>query len=170
MGCRTCGSKGGHRFAKDIPIFDANGNRLADNLNKFKRLSKNRPKRTRIRKLPGKPNVVKNKYSNLVEIPFEGKRVNVLEYNPSGRCIFIVGYMEGCGSCNYMRRLINKLLTPEMRSKVTAYILDKRFTEPKGFHFTGNPTILFVDKGKLVFQVGGIYNKIRDKIVSYFMR
>lgn len=171
MGCVSCGGRSkSKRFVKDIPIYDSDGNKIASNLQRYRRLSKHKPQTKSLSKKPSKPNVKKDRYPNLTEIPFEGKRINVLKYNPKGRCIYIVGYMEGCGSCNYMRRLINKLLTPEIKSKVQGYILDKRITDPTGFQFTGNPTILFVDKGKLVFQVGGVYNKISNKIVSYFMQ
>jgi hypothetical protein len=169
MGCKSCGGKS-KRFNQGIPILGADGKQLAENYNEYKNLSKNRPRRVRITREKPKANIKKNKYPNLVTIPFEGKRINVLTHDPKSQCIYIVGYMEGCGSCNYMRRLLNKLMTPELKARVTTYILDKRITEPKGFQFAGNPTILFVDKGKLVFQVGGIYHRLGDKIVQYYMR
>jgi len=171
MGCRSCGSKG-KRFAKDVPILDADRNVIATNYDKLKRLSTHRPtKRVRITKEQrAKANIKTNIYPNLHQIESTGQRINVLTYNTQCRCIYIVGYMEGCGSCNYMRRLINKIITPELQAHITAYVLDKTITDPTGFTFTGNPTILFVDKGKLVFQVGGIYNKIGDKIAQYYMR
>jgi len=167
MGCKTCGS-GGKRFAKDIPILDANGKKIADNYMKYKGLSQPKPvSRVRITK-PAKSNIKKNVYANLTKIEFAGKRIEVLDYDKASKCIYIVGWMAGCGACNYMKRLINKVMTPEMSSKIHTYILDKNITDPSGFVFTGNPTILFVDKGKLVFQVGGIYNQIESKIRSYY--
>jgi len=168
MGCRSCGSKS--RFSKNIPILDGNNNVVSENYQKYQKLSKSRP-RSRVRVLPkGKPNVKKNTYQNLTIIENKGKRVNVLTYDPVNYCIYIVGWMQGCGSCNYMKRLINKIVTPELGAKIKVYVLDKAFTDPKGFEFTGNPTILFVKKGKLVFQVGGIFNKIQDKIHWFYMQ
>jgi len=168
MGCKSCGS-GGKRFS-GIPILDANNKVLAENYAEYRGLPKTRPK-SRVRLLKSdKANVNKNLYANLTNIQFEGKRINVLDYDKKNKCIYVVGYMEGCGSCNYMKRLLNKLMTPEISARVHTYTLDKNITEPTGFQFAGNPTILFVDQGKLVFQVGGIYNKIWDKIVSYYMQ
>jgi len=169
MGCKSCGSKG-KRFSKDIPILDSNGKRIADNYTKYKGLSKTRPQnRIRLTR-PEKANIKKDLYINLTKIEFDGKRIDVLEYDKAHRCIYIVGWLQGCGTCNYMKRLINKIITPEISSKITTYILDKNITNPTGFVFTGNPTILFVDKGKLVFQVGGVFNQIESKIHSYCTR
>lgn len=166
MACKSCGG-GRRRFKSGIPILDQSGNRISDNYEKHRRLHGTRP--TRLRKVtpPKQATIKKNNYPNLITIPNSGTRINVLTYNPNEKCIFIVGYMEGCGSCNYMKRLINKIFTPELKSKIKCYILDKSFTENTGFQFTGNPTILFVNKGKLTFQVGGIFNKIDLKIADY---
>jgi hypothetical protein len=163
MGCKTCG--GGKRFSKDIPILDINGKQIAENYTKYKGRSKQKPY-SRVRSVQP-TSTQKNIYLNLTKIEFSGQRINVLNYDKNQKCIYIVGWMEGCGACNYMKRLINKIVTPEMLSKLTVYILDKSITDPEGFVFTGNPTILFVDKGKLVFQVGGIFNQIDTKIRSY---
>jgi len=121
-------------------------------------------------KKPLKPNKKIDSYPNLKEIKFQGQRINVLKYNTEKPCVYIIGYMEGCGSCNYMRRLIDKIMTPELQAKVDAYILDKRITDPNGFEFSGNPTILLVNKGKIIFQAGGVFNKIKEVIVHFFMR
>jgi len=148
---------------------DPNSKVLAERYSARNTLPKQRPhNRVRLVK-SNKANVKQNHYSNLHTIKYEGKRINVLDYDKTNKCIYIVGYMEGCGSCNYMKRLINKFMTPEISSHTHAYILDKQITDPTGFEFSGNPTILFVDHGKLVFQVGGVYNKIGDKITSYYM-
>jgi len=171
MGCKSCGSKG-KRKASNIPILDSNNQIIAKNYEKFKSLSKYRPaNRVRLDKnSKPKANIKKNVYSNIIQIEFEKTRINVLTHDIQNKCIYIIGYMEGCGSCNYMKRLINKILTPDMKTKIHTYSLDKTITDPTGFSFTGNPTILFVDKGKLVFQVGGIFNKIGDKIEQYYTR
>lgn len=168
MGCKNCGG-GRKRFYEGIPMLDKNGKQIAENYASARHLPKKRPKRIRAIKPPAKANINKNKYPNLVKIEFTGKRINVLDYD-GGKCIYIVGYMDGCGSCNYMRRLLNKIMTPELQSKMTTYILDKSIVEPKGFKFSGNPTILIIDQGKLVFQVGGIYNNIESKIVQYLLK
>jgi len=168
MGCRTCGSKS-KRFSKDVPILDSNNKVIAKNYEKFKNRSLVRPARIRIVK-DQRPNTNRDSYPNLTNIQMVDTRINVLTYDPNWKCIYIVGYMEGCGSCNYMRRLINKIMTTELKSTIHGYILDKRITDPAGFAFSGNPTILFVDHGKLVFQVGGVFNRIGDKIQQYYMR
>lgn len=165
MACKSCGGR--RRFKSGIPILDQNGNRIADNYDKHRNLHPTRPKRLRQIQPPKPANVKKNTYPNLITIPNSGTRINVLTYNTKEKCIFVVGYMEGCGACNYMKRLLNKLFTPELQSKIKCYILDKAITENKGFQFTGNPTILFVNRGKLTFQVGGVFNNIGLKIQDY---
>lgn len=164
MGCKSCGSRGG-RFGKDIPMLDSKGNRLSDNYAKLRMTSKARPTSIRIKRPDA--NTSTNKYNNLIEIRSGDSRINILEYDSTSLCVYIIGYMEGCGACNYMKRLINKIVTPEMKMSCSFYILDKQITDPVGFEFSGNPTILFVDNGKLIFQVGGVYNKIGDRIATF---
>jgi len=173
MACKTCGAKS-KRFSRDIAILNADNKVIAKNYERLKHLPTNkedaRIRRQATYKSPAKPNIKKNHYQQLTEIHFAGKRINILTYDPNNKCIFIVGYMEGCGSCNYMKRLINKILINHLPVNVQVYTSDKSITDPKGFSFSGNPTILFVDKGKVMFQVGGIFNNIEQHILDYISK
>ncbi len=162
MGCSSCGQK--RKSKSNIPYIDTSSKLLAEN---YAKIHKNHSNTKRTRLLNPKPNGIQKAYSNLTEIEYTGKRINVLTYKPN-KSVYIIGHMENCGSCNYMKRLLNNVITPELKRKIGFYVLDQGITEPVGFQFASNPTILFVNKGKLIFQVGGIFQNIQAKIIQMF--
>ena len=169
MGCRSCGG-GKARNHLNLPLLDQNKNTIAKSYQKsnlrLQNFQTRKPKNVKpLQKGSGK--IIKKGYPNLITIKFKGQRINIKEHSRNQKAVYIIGYMEGCGSCNYMKRLINKIATPEILQNVSIYILDKAIAEPDGYTFKGNPTIVFMNNGKLKYQNHGIKNNIGKDIRDF---
>jgi len=170
MGCSGCGKRKNINLKKfDAPMIDASGKVISNSFLSWS--EKNRKERKGVGKSASKTMlggmVDINKPKNIQTLPRVPGRINIMENSKNEKGVYIIGHFKGCSACKYMHRLIDRAITPMMKLDISFYSIEKNDVQPNGFEFRNNPTIVFVDQGKVVKQISGMNPQI-DQILDQF--
>lgn len=165
MGCKTCGQKKKRKFqVVNGKVFDSTGRVISDSLEAWNaKSSKKKPQRKSIKK--NYKDIINNKPSALTFLDRTNPRTNISKLASSGKSIFIIGRFQGCSSCRYMMRLLDKY--SNLFWDINFFAIEKNDVQPNGFVFKKNPTIVFIENGKTVKEIYGIEPQIKSYIEEF---
>lgn len=168
MGCSSCGkSRKLHLKQFDAPLYDGNGKKISDSFVDYSQQQKKSRKKIKKRSPEmrgGKIDI--HQLKNIETLPRIPGRTNILKHS-KGMAVYIIGHFKGCSACRYMHKLIDKSITPNIKMDVSFYSIEKNDVQANGFEFRNNPTIVFVNKGKVVRQIAGMYPDIQKVIYDF---
>lgn len=174
MGCSSCGKRRRtHMKQFDAPLVDAQGRKVAGSFehwaNRKARAMKESKRRRAQADMVG---AMIEPYSlkNIISIPRVGGRLNILKNSKEEKAVYIIGHFKGCAACKYMHRLLDRAANLLQDKTVNFYSVEKNDVQPNGFNFRNNPTLVFIDHGKPIREISGMYPDLENLLVKTFSR